>query len=260
MSDEKLPITTHLDELRKRLITCLIAIGVGFVVSYFFSEQLFAILSKPLSDIMPEDNTFIFTSLTEGFFTYLKLAFFAGIFLAAPVILHQVWCFVAPGLYANEKRYMIPFVVLSTIFFITGVLFGYFVVFPIAFKFFLGYNTETIRMLPSLREYLSFSCKFLLAFGLVFEMPIFILFLSKLGIVNDKQLRSNRKLVVVGVFIVAAFLTPPDIVSQVLMALPLIILYEISIIIAKIFGKKKELEEELDDEEEETADTAEETE
>jgi len=239
MEDSKLPLTDHLEELRKRIITCLIAVGIGFVISYFFAEQLFLILAHPLSDILPEDNSFIFTGITEGFFTYLKLAFFAGIFLSAPVILHQIWCFVAPGLYNNEKKYVVPFVMLSTIFFIGGTMFGYFAVFPIAFKFFLGYNTDQIRMLPSIREYLSFSFKFLLAFGIVFELPIFVLFLSKLGIVNEQQLRTNRKFVIIAIFIVAAFLTPPDVISQVLMAVPLLFLYELSIIIARVFGKKR---------------------
>ncbi len=244
MSDEKISLTEHLEELRKRLIYCVIAVAVGFAVSYTFSEQLFHILSRPLADILPDESTFIYTGIAEGFFTYLKLSFFTGIFLAVPVILCQVWLFVSPGLYDSEKRYVVPFVVLSSLFFIGGTLFGYFAVLPIAFKFFIGYNTEYVRMLPSIKEYLTFSCKFLLAFGLVFELPIFILFLAKMGIVNEHMLRSSRKYVIVGTFVVAAFLTPPDIVSQMLMAVPLLILYEISIYIAKIFGKTAEAVEE----------------
>ena len=244
MGDEKLPLTEHLVELRKRIVICIAAVGIGFSISYLFSEKLFFILSRPLIVLLPEGNSFIFTNITEAFFTYLKLSFFAGIFIASPVILYEIWCFVAPGLYDREKRYLFPFVFFSSIFFLGGTSFGYFFVFPIAFKFFLGFNSEYIRMLPSIKEYLSFSCKFLLAFGIVFELPVFILFLSKLGIVNEKQLRSNRKFVIVIVFIIAAFLTPPDVVSQVLMAVPLIGLYEISIGVAKIFGKKMEKEEE----------------
>jgi sec-independent protein translocase protein TatC len=238
MTDEKLPLTQHLEELRRRLIICMIAVGIGFAASYAFAQRLFLLLARPLSDLLPEGNTFIFTGITEGFFTYLKLAFFAGIFLAMPVILHQTWCFVAPGLYASEKKYVLPFVLLSTMFFIVGVLFGYYAVLPLAFNFFIGYNNEYIRMLPAMREYLSFSCKFLLAFGLVFELPIFILFLAKLGVVNEQQLRKNRKFVILIIFVVAAILTPPDVVSQVLMAVPLLVLYEISIGIARIFAKK----------------------
>ena len=238
MTDEKLPLTQHLEELRRRLITCLIAAALGFAVAYFFAGQLFLVLARPLSDLLPEGSTFIFTGITEGFFTYLKLAFFAGIFLAMPVILHQSWCFVAPGLYSSEKKYVLPFVILSSLFFVFGVVFGYYAVLPLAYTFFIGYNTDYIRMLPSMREYLSFSCKFLLAFGIVFELPIFVLFLSKIGVVNERQLRSNRKFVLLMIFVVAALLTPPDVVSQVLMAVPLIILYEISILIARIFTKK----------------------
>ena len=238
MGDEKLPITAHLEELRKRLIVCIIAVGIGFALSYAFSEQIFIILSQPLTDILPEENHFIFTSVTEGFFTYLKLAIFAGLLLASPVIFYQIWSFVAPGLYNKEKRLAFPFVFLSTLFFAGGTTFGYFIVFPLAFKFFIGYNSQYIKMLPSLNEYLTFSCKFLLAFGIIFELPIFILFLAKIGIINERQLRANRKYVMIAVFILAAFLTPPDVVSQVLMAVPLIILYEIGIIVAKLFGKK----------------------
>ncbi len=238
MEDEKLPLTSHLEELRKCLIVCSVAVGIGFVVSYAFSDKIFYFLSRPLNNLLPAESSFIFTNVTEGFFTYLKLALFSGIFFASPVILHQIWSFVAPGLYNNEKKYAVPFVICSTLFFMCGTMFGYFVVFPIAFKFFIGYNSPSIKMLPSLKEYLSFSCKFLLAFGIVFEMPVFILFLSKLGIITEKQLRSNRKIMIIAVFVVAAVLTPPDVVSQILMAIPLIILYEISIIVAKIFGKK----------------------
>jgi sec-independent protein translocase protein TatC len=239
MADEKLPFTEHLEELRKRIVVCIIATGIGFCISYFFSEKIFYLLSLPLHYLLPPESNFIFTGVTEAFFTYLKLALFSGIFIASPVILYEIWCFVAPGLYDSEKQYAFPFVCFSTIFFVGGALFGYLVVFPIAFKFFISYHSESIKILPSIKEYLSFSCKLLLAFGVVFELPVFILFLSKLGIINDKQLRSNRKFVVILVFIIAAFLTPPDVISQILMAFPLIVLYEISIIVAGIFGKKE---------------------
>jgi sec-independent protein translocase protein TatC len=150
--------------------------------------------------------------------------------------------FVAPGLYAKEKRLMLPIVFLSTIFFVGGAFFGYFIVFPFGFKFFLGFASETIRPLPSMREYLSFASKLLLAFGLVFELPLVITFLAKLGIVSVSFLKKNRKYAILLIFVGAAILTPPDVVTQVMMALPLMILYEISIIGAKIFGKKKPAE------------------
>jgi sec-independent protein translocase protein TatC len=255
MEDETLPFTEHLEELRKRLIICAVAIGVGFLASYGFSEQLYMLLAMPIKAVMQDDNSFIFTSLTEAFFTYLKLAFFSGIILASPVILYQIWAFVAPGLYKNEKKYALPFVILSTFFFLAGVLFCFLVVFPIACKFFAGFaESGIIEMKLKMSDYLSFSCKFMLAFGAVFELPIFILFLSRMGIVTHTQLKQNRKYVLILAFVVGALLTPPDIVSQVLMAVPLLMLYEISIIIAKVFGKKRENPEENTADKPETSD------
>ena len=243
MAEEKAPFTSHLDELRKRIIICIVAVAVGFLGSYFFAEQVFDILVKPLKAELPPDSMLIFTGLPEAFFVYLKLSLFGGILLASPVILWEIWCFVAPGLYDQEKKYVYPFVIFSTVFFAAGVVFGYFVVFPIAFKFFMGYTSELIKPLPSIKEYLNFSCKLLFAFGVVFELPLFVLFLAKIGLVNEKMLRSKRKFAILGIFAVAAILTPPDVVSQILMAFPLLVLYEISILVAKYFGKKEEEEE-----------------
>ncbi len=248
MAEEKSPFTNHLDELRKRIIICIVAVAVGFFGSYFFAEQIFDILIKPLQAELPPDSMFIFTGLPEAFFVYLKLSLFGGILLASPVLLWEVWCFVAPGLYDQEKKYVYPFVIFSTVLFATGVSFGYFVVFPIAFKFFMGYSSEIIKPLPSIKEYLNFSCKLLFAFGVVFELPLFTLFLAKIGLVNEKMLRSKRKFAILGIFAVAAILTPPDVVSQILMAIPLLVLYEISILVAKYFGKKEEEEEEEEEE------------
>ncbi|MBU0985672.1 MAG: twin-arginine translocase subunit TatC [Proteobacteria bacterium] len=241
-ADEKIPLTAHLEELRKRLIICFIAIGVGFVLSYGFKEMLFKVLTRPLISVMQAGDRMIFTGLPEAFFTYLKVAFLTGLILAAPVIIYQFWIFVAPGLYDKEKRLLVPIVFLSTVFFVGGALFGYFIVFPFGFKFFLGFATETIRPLPSMREYLSLTSKLLLAFGLVFELPLVITFLAKLGLVSVDFLKKNRKYAILLFFIFAAILTPPDVVTQIMMAVPLMILYEISIIGAKIFGKKETLE------------------
>jgi sec-independent protein translocase protein TatC len=159
--------------------------------------------------------------------------------LASPVIIYQFWMFIAPGLYQKEKRMLVPIVILSTLFFIGGSLFGYFIVFPFGFKFFLGFASETIRPLPSMKEYLGFSTKLLLAFGLVFELPLVITFLAKLGIVSVQFLKKNRKYALLLFFAGAAILTPPDVVTQIMMALPMMLLYEISIIGARVFGKKK---------------------
>ena len=239
---EKIPFTAHLEELRKRLIICFIAIGVGFVLSYGFKEKLFQVLTYPLINVMKPGDKLIFTGLPEAFFTYLKVAFLFGIILATPVIFYQFWRFVAPGLYDKEKRLIFPIVILSTVFFVGGAFFGYFIVFPFGFRFFLGFASDIIRPLPSMREYLSFSSKLLLAFGLVFELPLVITFLAKIGIVSVDLLRKNRKYAILIIFTAAAILTPPDVATQIMMALPLMVLYEISIIGAKIFGKKKSSE------------------
>jgi len=236
---EKLPFTGHLEELRKRLLTCFIAVGTGFVISYGFKEKLFSILSQPLINTMGAGEKLVFTGLPEAFFTYLKVAFLSGFMLAVPVLLYQFWIFVAPGLYDKERRFLIPIIFLSSLFFIGGALFGYFIVFPFGFKFFLGFASETIKPLPSMREYLSFASKLLIAFGLIFELPLIITFLARLGIVSVEFLKKNRKYALILFFAGAAILTPPDVVTQIMMALPLMILYEISILGARVFGKKK---------------------
>jgi len=246
IEDDKLPFTTHLEELRNRLIKCFIAVGVGFVVSYAFKEQLFYILTAPLINVMGADDTMIYTNLPEAFFTFLKAALLSGIMVASPVIIYQFWMFTAPGLYQKEKRLLLPIVFLSSLFFVGGALFGYFIVFPWGFKFFLGFATDTIKAMPSMKEYLSFSSKLLLAFGLVFELPLVITFLAKLGLVTVPFLKKNRKYALLLFFAGAAILTPPDVVTQIMMAMPLMVLYEISILGARIFGKKKNSVDETD--------------
>jgi sec-independent protein translocase protein TatC len=244
MANEKLPFTAHLEELRRRLIICFIAVAVGFLVAYGFAEEIFQILMRPIIRVLPFENptqkpSLIFTGIAEGFLTYLKVAFLTGLFLAVPVIFYELWKFVAPGLYRHEKRYVLPFVLLSTVFFVGGALFGYFVVFPIGFQFFIKtFTTEFIKPLPSIKEYLSFSTKLLMAFGIVFELPLLIFFLSRIGVVNAAFLSRQRKYAVLIIFIVAATITPPDIISQLMMAGPLIVLYEIGVIVARLFGKK----------------------
>ena len=244
--DDKLPFTAHLEELRKRLITCFAAVGIGFLISYGFKEKLFYILSRPLISVLPPGDKLVFTGLPEAFFTYLKVSFLFGLILATPVILYQFWMFVAPGLYKNERRLLLPIVFLSSFFFIGGALFGYFIVFPFGFKFFLGFATETIKPLPAMREYLSFSSKLLLAFGLVFELPLVITFLSRMGLVTVDYLKKNRKYAILLFFVMAAILTPPDVISQIMMAVPLMLLYEVSIIGARIFRRKKPEKEQAD--------------
>jgi len=174
------------------------------------------------------------------FITYLKVALVMGIMLSAPVIFYEMWKFIAPGLYQNEKRYVIPFVLSSTILFVGGAIFGYFVVFPFGFKFFLGFANEYVKALPSVKQYFSFAMKLLIAFGIVFELPVITYFLTKIGLITPQFLKKNRRYAIVIIFAVAAIFTPPDVMTQCMMAIPLIILYEISIIISKIaYADKK---------------------
>ncbi len=236
---EEMTFTGHLDELRKRLIHCSIAAVIGFLGCYAFAERLFNLLMAPLIEVLPPKSTLIFTSLPEAFFTYLKVAFVAGLFAVSPYIFYQIWKFVAPGLYDSERRYFIPMAFFSALFFVSGALFGYFVVFPFGFKFFMGFATDFIRPMPTIREYLGFSLKLLIAFGVIFELPLFIFFLARLGMVTSDGLRRKRKYAVLCAFVVSAVLTPPDVVSQTLMAGPLVILYELGIWVAHFFGKKK---------------------
>lgn len=244
--DEKLPFTAHLEELRKRLIVCFIAVGAGFILSYGFKERLFEILVHPLVKVLKEGEKLIYTGLPEAFFTYLKVAFLTSIIVASPILLYEFWMFVAPGLYKKERRLLGPIVLLSSLFFIGGALFGYFFVFPWGFKFFLAFATDIIRPLPSMREYFGFSAKLLLAFGLVFELPLVLTFMAKLGIISVEFLKKNRKYAILIFFTVAAILTPPDVITQIMMAIPLMILYEVSIIGAKLFGRQKAREKEAE--------------
>ena len=240
MAEEKTSFISHLEELRKRLIICIMAIAVFFTICCFFDQKLVDILIEPLKDALPPGTHLIFTGVSEAFFVYLKVSFFAGIIFASPVILYEIWCFISPGLYNKEKKYVLPFVFFSTMLFISGVVFAYYIVLPITYKFFMSYTTDAIKPFPSLREYLSFSSKMLLAFGVTFELPIFILFLSKIGILSVRTLTAYRKYAVLIIFIVAAVVTPStDVVSQVLTAVPLWILYEISIVLVKVFNRKK---------------------
>ena len=240
--EDSAPLTAHLEELRKRLITSCWAILIGFLIAYGFSKEIFDILMLPLVGVMPEQSSMIFTGLTEGFFTYLKVAFLVGLIISSPVIFYQGWAFVSPGLYSHEKKHVLPFTIFSALFFLGGASFGYFMVFPFAFEFFMSFNTAEIRALPSMREFLTFSTKLLIAFGMAFELPIVIIFLAKLGIVNVTMLTKNRKYVLVGAFIVAAILTPPDVVTQTMMAFPLMLLYELGILGARVFVHKKKEE------------------
>ena len=230
----------HLNELRWRLVRCFIAALVGFCLCWAVVEPLFDILTLPLNNALGAVGAHAqYTSMPEPFFTRMLVAFVAGLFISSPFIFYQIWAFIAPGLYDEEKRFIIPVAVISALFFIGGGLFCYFIVFPYAFNFFIGFSTQSIQITPRISDYLDFILKLLLAFGLIFEMPLFSFFLSRMGVLTAGMMRRSRRYAIVGIFIVAAILTPPDVVSQLLMACPMLILYECSILVAALCGKKK---------------------
>lgn len=252
MSDDRMPLTSHLEELRRKLMISGATWLVAFLVCYSFSEPLFDLIAGPVRQALPEGTSLVFITATEPFFTYLKIGALAGLLVSMPVIFWQIWSFVAPGLYQHEKRYVIPFVLASTLCFASGAYFGFQFVFPMAFKVLIEFGTGggDLSAMLSMGSYLSLSSKLLLAFGLVFELPVVIFFLARLGIVDHKMLARNRKFALLVAFLTGAMLTPPDVFSQTALALPFIVLYEVGIIVARLFGKKRE---ELEEEEEEAA-------
>jgi sec-independent protein translocase protein TatC len=238
-ADEKQPFLSHLKELRDRLLRCIIAAGIAFVITYQFKEKLFAVLMAPFIKVMPIKSSFIFTGITEAFITYFKISLVSAFFLVSPIILYQFWKFVSPGLYEKEKKYVYPFIFFGTICFLFGMSFCYLVVMPYLFKFFVSYAAEFIIPMPDLKSYMTFVLKMLAIFGFIFEMPLVIYYLSRAGIINYRMLSSKRRYAVLAIFIVSAMIASVDAVSLILVALPLWGLYEISILIAKFFGKKE---------------------
>jgi sec-independent protein translocase protein TatC len=221
------------------LIWSLCAVAAGFFVAFGFKEEIYGFLSRPLKAVLPPGASLIFTAPAEAFVTYLKVAFLAGLVGASPVVFYQLWGFISPGLYKNERRLVWPFVIMSSGLFLSGAVFCYMVVFPYAFAFFMTFADDKILPMIKLSEYLSFSAVLLAAFGLVFEMPLVLVFLGRLGVVNQKMLRKQRRYAILIIFIVAALFTPPDVISQLLMAAPLLVLYEVSIWLVAASEKKK---------------------
>ena len=246
LKNTELSLVGHLDELRKRLFYSVLSTFIGFLLCYGFKEKLFDILTMPIVQAMaklPEtvQGSMIFIAPAEPFFVYLKSAFIAGALISSPVWLYQFWLFVSPGLYEKEKRLILPIVFLSSLFFLAGAFFGYFVVFPFAFDFFMGFASPILQPQISMKVYLDFAAKLLFAFGFVFELPLVLTFLAYLGIIDAKFLIRNRKYSVLFNFIVAMLITPPDLITLFFMAIPMMVLYEFGILGAKIFGKKKEV-------------------
>lgn len=232
----------HLDELRRRLIIAVAAIGVGMVIAFLFIGRIVDFVMTPLNALLPAGSTFISYEMTEGFMLYMKVAALTGVFIATPVVMLQFWLFVAPGLYAHEKRFAIPFVFLATFFFLLGAAFSHYFVFPFAFGFFANFfGTDSyIRFMPSIGPLFAAYVKMMLALGLVFQMPTIVFFLARMGLVTARWLMQKTKYAILIIFIVAAIITPgPDVVSQVLVATPMTLLYGISILIAWMFQKRK---------------------
>jgi sec-independent protein translocase protein TatC len=237
--DSRMPFLAHLEELRSRLVRSAMAVGVAFLGTYLFKEELYQGLARPLKAAMPPEARLIYTAPAEAFFTYLKIALLAAIVVASPIIFYQFWRFISPGLYTHERKAVWPFVLISSVLFIVGAVFCYVMVFPYAFQFFMSFATDDIVPMLSLKSYLSFSATLLFAFGVIFEMPLVLVFLGRVGIVSSKGLKKNRKYAILIMFVAGAMFTPPDVVTQCMMALPLIVLYEISIYMVMATEKKK---------------------
>ncbi len=244
LDDSKAPLIEHLIELRQRLLWSVAALAVAFVVSIFFADEIFGILVQPLTDAFPAgEGRLIYTKLYEAFFVEIKVAMFAAFFLAFPIISNQLWAFVAPGLYANEKKAFLPFLIATPVLFMAGASLAYFIVMPTAFKFFLGFEGTVGGLqqeaLPAMGDYLSLVMQFILAFGVCFQLPVLLLLLNRAGIVSRQQLKGMRRYMIVGAFALAAILTPPDVVSQLMLGIPLILLYEASLLIMWVTERKK---------------------
>ena len=242
-ADEKPELPTmsfldHLEELRKRLVISFAAIGVGFLVCWNYAEWIFMQMQKPLVQFLPAGEKLAYTRLTSPFFLYMKVGFFAGLFIAAPIVLLQLWLFIAPGLYKNERRYAAPFIIFGTLFFIAGGYFGYRMILPATCKFFVETGRE-FQSVITVDDYFGFASVIILAAGLVFETPIIVFFLARIGIVTPAFLLQKFKYAVLMAFVISAVVTPtPDVVTQTFLALPMIGLYLLGIGIAYIFGKK----------------------
>ena len=247
LSENKQPLLVHLVELRSRLIKTMIMITILFVIFYFLADSIYNFLVQPYADAVEgeEGRRLIFTALHETFFTYIKVALFASLFISLPFLLIQLWIFVAPGLYKNEKSVVVPYLLATPILFILGSALVYYLIMPLAIKFFLSFESIggngalPIQLEAKVNEYLSLIMRLILAFGLCFQLPVALTLMARVGFVSSESLRKNRKYVIVGVFAVAAILTPPDPISQIGLGIPILLLYELSIIAVSFIEKRK---------------------
>ncbi|HEX5816657.1 MAG TPA: twin-arginine translocase subunit TatC [Methylomirabilota bacterium] len=235
--DDKMPFMEHLGELRVRIMRSLYAVLVGLVIAFPFSERITEFLMRPVTTL---GHKLVFTAPAEAFWVQMKVALITGVFISAPGILWQVWAFIAPGLHKHERKYAAPFVIIGSLMFVGGGAFALLVVTPYAIEFLLSYARATLQPMITIENHVGFILKFTLAFGLVFELPLILTILARMGVVTPKMLARNRKYAILGAFIVSAILTPtPDMFNQSLMAGPLILLYEVGIVCARIFGRRR---------------------
>jgi sec-independent protein translocase protein TatC len=238
LDETQAPLLDHLIELRGRLVKCVIALAVAFIGSLFFADDIFAILVRPLAEAFPEgQGRLVYTKLYEAFFVEIKVALFSGFFISFPIIANQLWGFVAPGLYAREKKAFLPFLIATPVLFTAGASLAYFLVMPTAFKWFIGFQGDAggipQEALPAMGDYLDLVMHFVLAFGISFLLPVLLLLLNRAGLVTRDQLKRSRRYVIVGIFIVAAVATPPDVISQLILAIPLLLLFEGSLLLMR---------------------------
>jgi len=241
IDETQAPLLDHLIELRARLVRCVIAFAVAFLVCFYFARPILGFLVQPLAEV--GQSRLIFTKLYGQFFVELKIAMFAGFFISFPIIANQLWAFVAPGLYAREKKAFLPFLLATPVLFLCGAALAYYVVMPTAFGWMLGFQGEAgglkIEALPSSEDYLALVMQFVLAFGISFLLPVLLMLLNRAGIVSRDQLARARRYVVVGIFVVAAVITPPDVISQLLLAVPLLALFEGTLILMRVTERRR---------------------
>jgi sec-independent protein translocase protein TatC len=239
---DKMTFLEHLEELRQRLVRVLLYLAGGFAVCWWVHERIFAFLVEPMRRAGFKDQ-FLVTGPAEALFLYMKMAFFVGIFVASPFVLYEVWAFIAPGLYKHERAWAVPFIGMGSLFFVSGALFGHYLLFPMTFNFLIGFSGPDMRFMPKVDEYWSFYSWFLLGLGVVFQIPVVIFILARIGLVNARMLLKGWKWAILGSFVISAFVTPtPDVVTQSALAAPMIGLYALGVLVAWAFGRKRQTE------------------